>query len=411
MKIVGLVVVLLVAGCGDSGAGGDGLGGGAGSGGGDSGGGGAAPVEPATHFADAAMDWSVPDAGLDYGFYRVAQDAVGGGRWATMDMDGDGKPDLVVTADQDDKIFGSAANQVWHVYLNTGAGFAATSTDWTLPDAGLDYGFYRVSQDVSGGGRWATIDMDGDDKVDLVMTADQTDATYGAAADQVWHVYFNTGAGFEGAATDWNLPDAGLDYGFYRTSQDVTGGGRWVTMDLSGDGKPELVMTADQDDAIYGSAADQVWHVYGNTGHGFEETATDWKLPDAGLDYGFYRVFQDATSGGRWSVMDMTSDGRPDLVMTADQNDALFGSGADQVWRVYVSDGAGFGEVATDWGLPDAGLDYGFYRVSNDSVGGGRWETMDLDGDRRPDLVLTVDQADAIFGSPASQVWHVFVGE
>ncbi len=71
----------------------------------------------ATSFSPTAVNWSVPDAGLTTGFYRPHQDSASGGRWSSVDIDGDSAPDLVLTTDNGDATFGSAANMVWKVYL------------------------------------------------------------------------------------------------------------------------------------------------------------------------------------------------------------------------------------------------------------------------------------------------------
>src|SRR4051812_12320266 len=48
---------------------------------------------PSTRFSATPTQWSVPARGTDEGFYSVGLTT-----WTTMDIDGDGKPDLVNTA-------------------------------------------------------------------------------------------------------------------------------------------------------------------------------------------------------------------------------------------------------------------------------------------------------------------------
>src|SRR5204862_246181 len=144
---------------------------------------------PATHFASTAAGWRLPNAALTKGFYLPEESGTGVGSWALRDMNGDGKPDLVMTRDQANAIYGTAAAQKWHVYLSTGSGFATTATDWALPNAGLTKGFFLIDQSAAGTGSWATLDLNGDKRPDLVMTRDQADMIYGSLGAQKWHVY------------------------------------------------------------------------------------------------------------------------------------------------------------------------------------------------------------------------------
>ena len=86
--------------------------GGDGEGGGDGGGGdsaeGTTPT-PGTHFAATSTAWTLPvGAPGSYGFDEIANSY-----WSTMDLDGDGKPDLVVTNGA------SESNRRWLLYKNT----------------------------------------------------------------------------------------------------------------------------------------------------------------------------------------------------------------------------------------------------------------------------------------------------
>ena len=104
------------AGGGDGGAGGGDGGAGAGDGGAGGSDGGDSSTEdpgttqtPGTHFAATSTAWSLPaGAPGTYGFDEIANSM-----WTTMDLDGDGKPDLVVNA-------GAAeSNRRWLFYKNT----------------------------------------------------------------------------------------------------------------------------------------------------------------------------------------------------------------------------------------------------------------------------------------------------
>ena len=109
--------------------GGTGSGGSSGSGGGSSGSGGAPPA-PGTHFDVSASQWSVPETDdamiLDNGFFAASW---GGGAsyWTTFDINGDGRPDLVWTAEPifegnsyDGRVWGNATGApYWRVYPNS----------------------------------------------------------------------------------------------------------------------------------------------------------------------------------------------------------------------------------------------------------------------------------------------------
>ncbi len=72
-------------------------------------------VTPGTHFVSEATAWTVPEGGwAGRGFSDVAT-----GRWSTMDLDGDRRPDLVVPADpqaSDPTIHGYGRVPFWQVF-------------------------------------------------------------------------------------------------------------------------------------------------------------------------------------------------------------------------------------------------------------------------------------------------------
>ena len=100
--------------------------------------------------------------------------------WSTIDIDGDGRLDLVHTAvpNSAPTVWGAKDASEWKVYRGNGNGFASSAISWPVPQSGLDDGFYgpNISEDNR---RWLTIDLDGDGQVELVQTADP-------ATDEVW---------------------------------------------------------------------------------------------------------------------------------------------------------------------------------------------------------------------------------
>jgi len=89
-------------------------------------------------------------------------------------MNGDGKPDLVIA----DTLSGclTTARTQWLVYLGNGNGFATTPTSWTVPS----YGACAFNQGTSGSAGaatsvgYSTLDMNGDGKPEMVVTADSS---------------------------------------------------------------------------------------------------------------------------------------------------------------------------------------------------------------------------------------------
>jgi hypothetical protein len=329
-----------------------------------------------TGFAVAAKAWPVPSAtygGLAY--VSVAADGMPHGGWVTVDLDGDGRPDLVSIAG------GQAA--AWSVYLNTGSAFATSPTMWSIPDPkyrGLAY--VSVFADGMPHGGWATVDIDGDGRPDLV-TIDG-----GSATATAWSVYRNTGTGFAASPTSWAIPDPKYRGLFYvSVLADGMPHGGWATVDINGDHRPDLV-TMDG-----GTAA--AWSVYLNTGSKFAASATTWPIPNprySGLSY--FSVLADGMPHGGWATLDLDGDGRSDLV-TMD-------GGISAAWSVYRNTGSGFAASATSWAIPDPkyrGLSY--FSVFADGMPHGGWATVDIDGDGRSDLV-TIDNTQ-------SAAWSVYL--
>ena len=72
---------------------------------------------------------------------------------------------------------------------------------------------------------------------------------------------------------------------------------------------------------------------------GFAATPTRWDVPDESMGgYGFYMTAQSYNPQGFWTLMDLTGDGLPDLVVSAPASSgsaSVFGNGGDAYWQVY----------------------------------------------------------------------------
>src|SRR5262249_39508021 len=132
--------------------------------------------------------------------------------WATFDVDGDKRPDLVVTTRCFDAVVGKAQ---WNVHLNTGSGFAAQPVAWSLPTSPYKFGFPTAGFDsgcsTSDDFSWAPFDVNADPFPDLVVTTRCFDAVVGKTQ---WNVHLGGAGGFAAQPTAWSLPTSPYKFGF-----------------------------------------------------------------------------------------------------------------------------------------------------------------------------------------------------
>jgi hypothetical protein len=111
----------------------------------------------------------------------------------------------------------------------------------------------------------------------------------------------------------------------------------WSTVDFTGDGKPDLVLTHSCTDPSVGTTH---WLVYPNVGSGFASTPTSFALPSesaplfelSGYDNGDGACT--LSNAQWWSTVDFTGDGKPDLVLTHSCTDPSVGV---KEWQVFPS--------------------------------------------------------------------------
>ena len=198
---------LLVAACdsapSDTASGGSGAG--ASGGGTSAGGGGGGPctgsgcaVEPAVAFADF-QDWATPALEeSSRGYFETWFATHDWGYWGTLDIDGDGRADLVDTAPPGpDGQHGGTGDPHWRVHMNGGGAFATSAVSWPTPLLeGSSRRFFTPSHSADDWGYWSTLDIDGDGRPDLVNTAPIGNAgQYGGSSSPHWRVYRNEGNG------------------------------------------------------------------------------------------------------------------------------------------------------------------------------------------------------------------------
>lgn len=143
-------------------------------------------------FADTAVEWALP---AEYGaadttpFSSTREIASGGDDTpghTLVDLDGDGRRDLLLTERTADPTLGASR---WAVHYGTDGGFAAAAADWALPPAAgtTPFGAERSAADCSASlPAWSLTDLDGDVLPDLLVTADCADTALG---DTHWNVY------------------------------------------------------------------------------------------------------------------------------------------------------------------------------------------------------------------------------
>ncbi|WP_044987016.1 hypothetical protein [Sorangium cellulosum] len=355
-----------------------------------------------------AATWALPPGYLANSFDRLTHEPVCGGgalpTFATTDISGDRRPDLVITSLCND---GTVGDRRWVVHLAGTGGFGA-ATSWTLPAGYAAASFSRLSgAPVCGGGAlptYITTDLTGDRRADLVVTERCDD---GAVGDTRWVVHPGGDAGF-GDATAFALP-AGYAPGSFPSiaRAPACGGGAlptYATLDVTGDRRADLVVTERCDD---GAVGDTRWVLHPGGDAGFGD-ATALALPAGYAPGSFPSIARAPACGGgalpTYATLDVTGDRRADLVVTERCDDGAVG---DTRWVLHPGGDAGFGD-ATALALPAGYAPGSFRRTAREPTCGGgalpTFTTTDVDGDGRPDLLITARCDDAAVGDTG---WHV----
>ena len=358
------------------------------------------------------MAWSLPTwPGTERGFDAMAGTGVCDGnvtepRYVLTDLDGDGRTDLTVTYACE----ASIGFDQWVVFANTGDGFAAEGSGFSLPTwPGSTRGFQGTADaglcdDGIVEPRYSLLDLAGDGLPDLVITY----ACEDAIGFDRWVVFENSGDGFAESATPFMLPRwPGSARGFQNLGEDGSCGDagiepRYALVDLTGEGRPDLVVTYACGDAGIGS---DHWIVFENHGDGFDPDGVSFALPPAwpGSDRSFESIAHggacDGVANPRYQLLDLTGDRRPDLVVTYACGDAEIG---DEAWILFENEGSGFDTEGAQFALPQwPGSDRGFETVADngvcdDAIMRPRHSLLDLNADERPDLVVTYACEDTI---------------
>lgn len=398
-----------------------------------------APSCDATGFAQTPALWHLPSLSVDVGDPDPL-DATGQSwtcsndealRYTAMDLTGDGVLDLVFTDLCD---AGDVGDTAWLVHAGGSDGFADEPSLWHLPALDLAIGggepLDQLAQSWSCDNdqslRYSTLDVTGDGIVDLVLTDRCDAADTGATA---WLVYAGGADGFADEPRLWHLPDAITQLGAAIGSNDVldqlaqtwTCGDdqalRYATMDLTGDGIVDLVVTDRCDAADTGADG---WLVYPGGADGFADDPLLWHLPAVDVAVGSAEVFDqlaqswtcDNDESFRYTLLDLDGDRSLDLVVTDLCDPASTGA---EGWLVYAGGDQGFADTPTLWRLPPVGdgvddpdvLDQPAQAWTCDNDASFAYATIDLTGDGVVDLVVT-DACDT--GDAGATAWLVYPG-
>lgn len=292
--------------------------------------------------------------------------------------------------------------------------FAATFTRFSVPDA-----VYGSLRGTSAQRSWSTLDLNGDRLPDLAVTSNPaTGAVFSDALGPYWNVHLGSATGFTTIPLLWRVPEIiGAPQG-YNTTDSASGLLHWSTFDISGDGRPEIVHTMNPISggpyvSIMAEPAD-AWLSRRNVGSGFDTAGTmTLSVPRVtNLPGGIDRVASDLV-GRRWTLAEVTGDTLVDLVITADPStDSMWLTGGLSAWSVCPGSRLGFGAFSSNCALltvPSNGLVGGFRSAS--SPGPARWFLLDLNGDRRDDLVWSTAATGVVFTAGTAPVWRVYLNQ
>ncbi|KAB2889157.1 MAG: hypothetical protein F9K40_19975 [Kofleriaceae bacterium] len=134
---------------------------------------------------------------------------------------------------------------------------------------------------------------------------------------------------------------------------------------------------------------------------GFATAASDWTLP-AGAAMAGFGAFEGVNTLGRFRAVDLDGDRRPDIVWTHWFDDDTVGA---MRWMRHPGVVGGFADDAVPWSLPATG---GPFLYASDWGQYPSYDMLDLDGDARPELVVTFRGNG---GPVGNQHWEVYRNE
>ncbi|MEZ4381211.1 MAG: VCBS repeat-containing protein [Nannocystaceae bacterium] len=361
---------------------------------------------------DAGSTWALPDSYAELNFVGVSQakcDAADNTWHSLLDLTGDGALDLVITNVCDGSL--NPGTDYWLVHPAEAGGFAAQAIHWSLPAGYADLNFIHTSQekcDESDSTWHAVLDVNGDARPDLVVR-NLCDGSVNPGSDE-WLVYLGEADGFAATATPWALPSGYADLNFIRLAQQQCdeSNSTWHSVrDVDGDARPDLIVSNLCDGSLNPGTSE--WRVYYGGDEGFAASAVAFPLPKGFADQNFIRLEQqqcDESNSSWHSLFDLNGDGALDLIIH-NVCDGSVNPGTDE-WQIFPGNGDGFGNPST-WPLPNGFADLNFIRTAQAQCdeSNSTWHSLlALNGDRRPDLVIT-NICDGS-GEPGTETWDVY---
>jgi hypothetical protein len=205
----------------------------------------------------------------------------------------------------------------------------------------------------------------------------------------------------------WALPADAPSLAFGNVHQEAScavGRDAAQLVDLTGDARPDLVLTTDCDDPEVGSKR---WRVWPGVDGGFGAELS-WALPDGQDADAFAGLSRAAASCGEdtqlpaFFLADMDGDTRQDLVLTEDCTDETLANGT---WRVHTNSGAGFDlpqdRVVTTTRTTGAFVAPVDTPTCSDLFDRPAWGLADLDGEGGAEIVVTKSCTDPLVGEEA----------
>jgi hypothetical protein len=248
-------------------------------------------------------------------------DAFGGSVAGLGDLDGDGTPDLAVSAHLDGD-GGNARGAVWVLFLNPNGTVKAEQKI-----SALEGGFGGALADGDGFGKSvANIgDLDGDGVTDLAVGATGDDDG-GNARGAVWIVFLNANGTVK---TEQKI--SGTAGGFGGALDDTDNFGESVAAigDIDGDGVMDLAVGAEGDDDG-GFSRGAVWILFLNANG---TVKAQQKISDTQGGFGGLLDNDDDFGAGVALAGDLDGDGSPEIAIAAPQDDDG-GTNRGAVWIV-----------------------------------------------------------------------------
>ncbi|MCG3174580.1 MAG: hypothetical protein GMKNLPBB_02825 [Myxococcota bacterium] len=271
-----------------------------------------------------------------------------------------------------------------------GKGMAARPMNFPIPAARCGDNFYNIA----GRGEGVTHhlqDWNADGLPDLVISKDDCDKSM---VNSHWDVYDNLDSGFALRPRTFKIPPARCNTSF---DLHYSGGAKHVLLDMNNDRFADIVVHREDCDPQVGQ---DFWDIYNGSRDGIGPVPRKYKIPPARCNTRFDRIAN--TGELDYGLFDLTADGIPDLVVHGDECDANLGV---THWDVYTGGPDGFAMVPARYSLPPVRCGGKWDRLANS--GNLNYVLLNLNNDRRPDLVVTAENCSIEVGDTH---WDVYNG-